>query len=280
MAHLPIHVAVTVSGESLQPDINGTAAAVAGNLNAVPAIVESAAAYVLPCLAGAASAAAAEVPMNAGAFAPLTVRVPPGGLLDARRPQAVAAGNVETSQRVVDVLFGVLAQAVPGAVPAASQGTMNNLTFGGRLPGSGQPFAYYESIGVGVGAGPRTWTPPAACTCTCPTPATPLSRRWSTPCRCAWSATPWAAARVGPAGTPAAMACAAICAFWRPSPPPCSPNGAGAAREAWPAAKPARPAATCSFATASSASCRASLPRTYSPAMSLAFRLRAGEAGA
>jgi len=169
-ADLPVQVAVTIAGESLEADFSGTAPAVAGNLNAVPAIVESATAYVLRCLAGPEGAGPAgagassgdsrlppdaEVPMNAGAFAPLTVRVPPGSLLDARRPQAVAAGNVETSQRIVDVLFGALAQAVPGAVPAASQGTMNNLTFGGRQPGSGQPFAYYETMGGGAGAGPQ-----------------------------------------------------------------------------------------------------------------------------
>jgi N-methylhydantoinase B len=148
----PVCVAVTVSGDTLAADFSGTAPAVAGNLNAVPAIVESAAAYVLRCLAGA------DAPMNAGAFAPLTVRVPAGSLLDARRPHAVAAGNVETSQRIVDVLFGALAQARPGAVPAASQGTMNNLTFGGRQPGSGQPFAYYETMGGGVGAGPQAVT--------------------------------------------------------------------------------------------------------------------------
>jgi len=151
---LPVCVTVTVSGESLEADFSGTAPAASGNLNAVRAIVESAAAYILRCLAGAA-AADADVPMNAGAFAPLTVRVPPGSLLDARRPSAVAAGNVETSQRIVDVLFGALAQALPGVVPAASQGTMNNLTFGGRNPVLGQPFAYYETMGGGAGAGPQ-----------------------------------------------------------------------------------------------------------------------------
>jgi N-methylhydantoinase B len=67
----------------------------------------------------------------------------------------VAAGNVETSQRLVDALFGALAPALPAAVPAASQGTMNNLTFGGRQPGDGQPFAYYETMGGGAGAGPQ-----------------------------------------------------------------------------------------------------------------------------
>jgi len=167
---LPLQVAVTVDGETLEADFSGTAPAVTGNLNAVPAIVESAAAYVLRCLAGpvgtgsvgagdSGSAGATDVPMNAGAFAPLRVRVPAGSLLDARRPHAVAAGNVETSQRIVDTLFGALAQAMPGAVPAASQGTMNNLTFGGRQPGSGQPFAYYETMGGGAGAGPQDLAP-------------------------------------------------------------------------------------------------------------------------
>ncbi|MCC6187931.1 MAG: hydantoinase B/oxoprolinase family protein [Anaerolineales bacterium] len=156
-ADLPLRVAVTISPEGLLADFSGTAPAMDGNLNAVLAIVASAAAYVLRCLV--ATVAPAEVPMNAGAFAPLQVRVPPGSLLDARLPHAVAAGNVETSQRVVDVLLGALAQALPSAVPAASQGTMNNLTFGGRLPGSGQPFAYYETMGGGAGAGPH---PPGA----------------------------------------------------------------------------------------------------------------------
>ncbi len=157
---MPVRVAVTVRGDALEADFSGTAPAVAGNLNAVPAIVVSAAAYVLRCLAGGAAPAGAtgEVPMNAGAFAPLTVRVPPGSLLDARRPRAVAAGNVETSQRLVDVLFGALAQALPGTVPAASQGTMNNLTFGGRHADSGEPFAYYETMGGGAGAGPQSDT--------------------------------------------------------------------------------------------------------------------------
>jgi N-methylhydantoinase B len=144
-----LRVRVTVDGDHLTADFEGTAPAVDGNLNAVPAIVESALAYVLRCLAPG------DIPMNAGAFAPLEVRIPPGCLLDARPPHAVAAGNVETSQRIVDVLFGALAQALPELVPAASQGGMNNLTFGGRMPGSGEPFAYYETMGGGAGAGPQ-----------------------------------------------------------------------------------------------------------------------------
>jgi len=152
---IPIRVTLTVPPTPLPPgasallvDFTGTAPAVDGNLNAVRAIVESAVGYVVRCLAGA------DLPMNAGAFAPLQIIIPPGSLLDARPPHAVAAGNVETSQRVVDALFGALARALPDHIPAASQGTMNNITFGGRHPVTGKPFAYYETIGGGAGAGP------------------------------------------------------------------------------------------------------------------------------
>lgn len=136
------------NGPMLTADFTGTAPAVAGNLNAVRAIVESAVGYVVRCLAEA------DLPMNAGAFAPLNVITPDDSLLNAQAPHAVAAGNVETSQRVVDAVMGALALALPEVIPAASQGTMNNLTFGGRQPGSHQPFAYYETIGGGAGAGP------------------------------------------------------------------------------------------------------------------------------
>jgi N-methylhydantoinase B len=152
---IPIRVTLTVPPTPLPPgasallvDFTGTAPAVDGNLNAVRAIAESAVGYVVRCLAGA------DLPMNAGAFAPLQIIIPPGSLLDARPPHAVAAGNVETSQRVVDTLFGALARALPERIPAASQGTMNNVTFGGRHPVTGKPFAYYETIGGGAGAGP------------------------------------------------------------------------------------------------------------------------------
>jgi N-methylhydantoinase B len=108
-----------------------------------------------------------ELPMNQGAIKPLAIRLPDGSLLNPRRPYAVAAGNVETSQRIVDVVFGALARALPDLVPAASQGTMNNFTFGSLHLAAGMetaskassdlqntPFAYYETIGGGVGAGP------------------------------------------------------------------------------------------------------------------------------
>jgi N-methylhydantoinase B len=153
---IPIRVAVDVQGDSLTVDFAGTASAVSGNLNAVPAIVDSAVVYCLRCVGLA--LLDADLPMNQGIFAPLTVSIPPGSLLDPRPPHAVAAGNVETSQRVVDAVFGALAQALPGLVPAAGQGTMNNLTFGGAYPAgraaASTHFAYYETIGGGAGAGP------------------------------------------------------------------------------------------------------------------------------
>ncbi len=152
---VPIQVEIIVSGRQMRVDFSGTAEALRGNLNAVPAIVHSATVYCLRCLAQ--ELLGMPLPMNEGAFAPLTFQIPPGSLLDPRPPHAVAAGNVETSQRIVDVVFGALAQALPEHVPAASQGTMNNLTFGGVYnsgDSAGRPFAYYETIGGGIGAGP------------------------------------------------------------------------------------------------------------------------------
>ncbi len=150
---IPIKVTLTVNGSNMHVDFAGTAAAVRGNLNAVPAIAKSAVAYCLRCAALA--LVQTDLPMNEGAFAPITVTIPPGSLLDPPQPHAVAAGNVETSQRITDAVFGALAQALPHVIPAASQGTMNNLTFGGKHPDGGRPFAYYETIGGGAGAGPE-----------------------------------------------------------------------------------------------------------------------------
>lgn len=147
---VPITATLIITGDSLTVDFAGTAPAVRGNLNAVPAIVESAVTYCVRCVALA--LLQADLPMNQGAFTPITIRIPSGSLLDPAPPHAVAAGNVETSQRIVDVLFGALAQLLPQVIPAASQGTMNNLTFGGTHPHTG-PFAYYETIGGGAGAG-------------------------------------------------------------------------------------------------------------------------------
>lgn len=168
---IPLQVAITIEGERMMVDFTGSANAVPGNLNAVPAIVESAVVYCLRCVA--LYLLEMNLPMNQGVFEPLSVYTEPGSILNPPRPHAVAAGNVETSQRVVDVVFGALSKALPQMIPAASQGTMNNLTFGSRLesvdntyqnnlpesdnmtPGiPAEMFAYYETIGGGIGAGP------------------------------------------------------------------------------------------------------------------------------
>ncbi|MFQ5670917.1 MAG: hydantoinase B/oxoprolinase family protein [Acidobacteriota bacterium] len=145
---LPIRVAVTVAGEKAVVDFSGTAPAAPGGVNAVPSIVRSAVYYVFRCLLPEG------VPDNAGLHAPLEVRLPRGSLLDPPRGSAVAGGNVETSQRIVDVLLGALAHALPQRIPAASQGTMNNLAMGGVDPGRGRRFSYYETIAGGHGGRP------------------------------------------------------------------------------------------------------------------------------
>jgi N-methylhydantoinase B len=143
-----IRATITVQSDALTVDFTGSSPAVAGPLNAVRAITESAVWYVVRCLVGT------DVPVNSGTFAPVRVVVPRGSLLDAEPPHAVAGGNVETSQRIVDAVLGAMAQALPDLIPAASLGTMNNLTVGGYDAGRGQPFAYYETVGGGAGASP------------------------------------------------------------------------------------------------------------------------------
>jgi N-methylhydantoinase B len=160
-ASLVLRVTVTVSGDHMTLDFSGTSSSLSGNMNAVPAIVESAVVYCLRCLA--LELLRQELPINQGVFDPLEIIVERGSLLNPQRPHAVAAGNVETSQRIVDVVYGALAGALPQLVPAASQGTMNNVAFG-SLPGgrsadaapsqTAEDFAYYETIGGGIGAGP------------------------------------------------------------------------------------------------------------------------------
>ncbi len=145
---IEIRVAVTANDGRLAVDFDGTASAVRGSVNAPAAVTHSAVYYVVRCLIGD------EVPGNAGTFDPVEIRIPEGSVLNPRRPHAVAGGNVETSQRVVDAVWGALAQAIPHLAPAASQGTMNNVTLGGHDPFRQKPFAYYETIGGGSGAGP------------------------------------------------------------------------------------------------------------------------------
>jgi len=129
-------------------DFTGSDPQVEGSVNAVEAITYSACFYVFRCLL------ADQVPATAGLMLPIQVIAPEGTIVNARPPAAVAGGNVETSQRIVDVLLRALAQAIPEKIPAAASGTMNNLTIGGIDPRTGQPFAYYETIAGGMGARP------------------------------------------------------------------------------------------------------------------------------
>jgi N-methylhydantoinase B len=110
--------------------------------------------YCLRCLGSDDMPASAFGALSASDSSPLNIIVPAGSLLNPHPPAAVAGGNVETAQRVVDVVFGALAQAVPDRIPAASAGTMNNWTFGGTDPQRGTSFAYYETLGGGMGARP------------------------------------------------------------------------------------------------------------------------------
>jgi N-methylhydantoinase B/oxoprolinase/acetone carboxylase alpha subunit len=154
---VPIRVAVRLDASAGEAtvDFTGTAPQVEGCVNANEAIALSATAYVFRAVAGAGPRGAEEQPpANAGALRPLRVIAPLGTLVNPRFPAAVAGGNVETSQRIVDVLLGALARALPGRVPAASCGTMSNLTIGGFDPTTGRTFAYYETIGGGSGASP------------------------------------------------------------------------------------------------------------------------------
>ncbi len=141
----PIRVEVAIGRSGVTATFAGTHPQVSGNLNAPLAVTQSACAYVLRCLTDP------RAPPNAGAYRALQVSAPEGSLVNARPPAAVAAGNVETSQRIVDVLLLALAEPLADRVPAQSQGTMNNLLVG--RSGSGG-FAYYETIAGGEGAFP------------------------------------------------------------------------------------------------------------------------------
>jgi N-methylhydantoinase B len=152
----PVKIAVEVrvlrdrgnSSHMVTVDFTGSDPQVEGSLNAVEAIAYSACFYVFRCLLLEA------VPATAGLMRPIQVIAPQGTVVNARPPAAVAGGNVETSQRIVDVLLKALSQALPDRIPAAAAGTMNNLTIGGIDPRTHEPFAYYETIAGGMGAGP------------------------------------------------------------------------------------------------------------------------------
>ncbi len=138
----------TTGGKVVTVDLTGSAPQVQGSVNAVEAITWSAVFYVFRCLL------AEDVPATAGLMRPIEVIAPKGTVVNSTPPAPVAGGNVETSQRIVDVLLRALSKAIPGRIPAAASGTMNNLTLGGIDPRTGEPFAYYETIAGGMGARP------------------------------------------------------------------------------------------------------------------------------
>jgi N-methylhydantoinase B len=142
------HLRSRSSGRAVVVDFTSSDPQVEGSVNAVEAITYSACFYVFRCLL------AEDVPATAGLMGPIEVIAPKRTVVNARPPAAVAGGNVETSQRIVDVLLRALALAVPDRIPAAASGTMNNLTIGGIDPRTSEPFAYYETIAGGMGARP------------------------------------------------------------------------------------------------------------------------------
>lgn len=144
---IPIQVTLQVERHQVRVDFTGTASQVEGNINCPLSVAAAAVFYVFRCLMPGLT------PACAGSFRPITLYAPEGCLLNARRPAAVAAGNVETSTRVVDAVMGALAQALPEQMPAASQGSMNNLAMGDASYAGG--WDYYETIGGGMGASPH-----------------------------------------------------------------------------------------------------------------------------
>jgi len=143
----PIRVTISIEGERAEIDFSGTACQSPGPINCPLAVTAAAVFYVFRCLMPG------HTPQTSAIFRPIGITAPAGCLVNARSGAPVAAGNVETSQRIVDVVLGALAQALPNRIPAASQGTMNNVIFGGKDT-EGRSWVYYETIGGGMGAGP------------------------------------------------------------------------------------------------------------------------------
>jgi len=145
---IPIRVTIRIGAGRVLVDFAGTAPQVRGGINANYAVTLAAVLYTFQLLGSG------DIPANAGLLRPIRVLAPPGTLVNAECPAAVAGGNVETSQRIVDVLLKALAVAAPARIPAASSGSMNNLALGGYDPFRQRSFAYYETIAGGAGAGP------------------------------------------------------------------------------------------------------------------------------
>ena len=147
---LAIRLALEIDGDEVHFDFTGTDPETPeASLNAVAAVTQSACYYTIRCLAGP------DAPANEGCYRPVRFTLPERSVVAAGPPRAVSAGNVETSQRITDVALGALSGAAPDRIPAASQGTMNNITIGGYDSARGRPYAYYETIAGGAGGGPR-----------------------------------------------------------------------------------------------------------------------------
>lgn len=142
---LPVVAAVTIDGDSVDVDFEGTAAQTDGPINAVFAVTASATYYAIRCVTDP------DIPPNHGCYRPIDIDAPEGTIVNPTPPAAVVGGNLETSQRVTDVVLGALAEATPERVLAGSQGTMNNVTFGGIDPRDASPYAFYETQGGGFG---------------------------------------------------------------------------------------------------------------------------------
>ena len=144
--NIPIKVKIKINGDAAVVDFRGSSKKVKGCLNAPLSVTTSAVLYCFQCLSGE------DTPLNSGTLRPIEIRVDEDSILNARYPSAVVGGNVETSQRVVDVVFGALAEAIPETIQAASAGTMSNLAFGSPQDApSGASYAYYETIAGGAG---------------------------------------------------------------------------------------------------------------------------------
>jgi len=150
--HVPIRARLELVGSRLHIDFAGTSPQVPGGVNAVAAITSSATRYVVRCVVEA--LLGEPLPAGGGSMSSVVLDLPERSVVNASMPASVAAGNVETSQRITDVLFRAFGVALPELIPALSQGTMNNTTVGGIDPRTGTPFAYYETVGGGMGAGP------------------------------------------------------------------------------------------------------------------------------
>jgi len=162
-----IAVTVTIQGDRARIDFTGSSGQVEGSVNANFAVAVAATTYVFRCLVRE------DIPFTAGVMRPLEVIAPSGSVVNAQPPAAMAAGNVETSQRITDVVLGALAKAAPQLIPAASSGTMNNITFGGSDHLRGRAFAYYETIAGGMGASAVSDGPSAT--------HTHMTNSWNTP---------------------------------------------------------------------------------------------------